>query len=279
MLTLSLPKPLFSTMSFLLIASATCGLQQAAAASIALPELLYYRFNEGSGTTTANLASPGAGANPATLNGLSFNATGASGSSLGGNGGASGTNYLDTGWATSLGSGDWTIATWMSPSPGASGILNYYFGDLGASSLRAFTNGVAGANNLIFRGPFTDVLVQGLSTVNNNHVAFVYSSSAGNIKGYLNGALVVTVNQAAINIPLGSTFKVGGYSNSVGIQAGGWLDEFQVFSRALDGDGVVSAMNADFIGLNNSPVPEPSTFALFSLAAGVGAIAARRRRS
>src|SRR5262245_42149665 len=35
--------------------------------AILLPELFYYKFNEGSGTLTANSAAPGVGSNPATV--------------------------------------------------------------------------------------------------------------------------------------------------------------------------------------------------------------------
>jgi hypothetical protein len=266
---------LFSTVSAMVIACLFVGVQQSVAGPIDLPELIYYKFDEGAGTTTANFANPGAGSNPATLAGLTFNGTGFSGASLAGNGGSSNLNYVSTGWNTSLGSGDWTIAMWISPLTSSSPDPFYFFGDAGAGSLRMFTSGVAEAGNLILRGPLTDTLISSLSTTNANHVAWVYSSSAGAIYAYLNGTLANTVSQVSLlNIPVGSGFKVGGYSSTTGMPAGHWLDEFQIYSRALSDADVVSAMNADF-NTGGDGVPEPSTLALLGL--GVGLIAIRRK--
>ncbi len=241
------------------------------AAPISLPELLYYKFDEGSGTTTANWANPGAGSDPATLVGLTFGATGSSGGSLAGAGGSSSSHYLNTGWDTSLGTGSWTIAFWMS-SLGAAETTYYYFGDV-TNSFRCFTGGVAETGNLILRGTgITDVPLVGLSSTANNHVAFVYDSVADVIRAYLNGELKSTISQGSVNLS-GSLFKVGGYSSSNALRSGEWMDEFQVYSRALSTADVTSAMNADFI----SGVPEPSSLALVGAGCAVVVLRLRRR--
>lgn len=238
----------------------------AAQAQLALPEHLYYRFNEGSGTSTANTASPGSGAANGTLVGsLGLGATGVQGGALAG--ATTSESYVDTGWATNLGTGNWTIAFWHSSLGSVSSTVHYLFGDGGAGVFRGFTGGVAGGQGLILRGPLTDVLISNLSLTENNHVAFVYDSSAGNVKGYLNGVLNTTVNQGALNLN-GTGFLVGNYQSSQqGLASGRWMDEFMVFGRALSASEVNDAMNMNV-------VPEPATMSLLVL----GALAARRRR-
>lgn len=237
----------------------------AAQAQIALPEHIYYKFNEGNGTTTANLASPGSGAASGTLSGgLTLGGSGSEGGALLG---SSTLGHVSTGWDTNLGSSSWSIAFWLSPLVTATTQLNYLFGDFSAGTLRCFTGGVAGAQGVILRGPVSDNLISGLSLTEKNHIAYVYDSTAGEVKGYLNGVLSTTTNQSAINL-LGSELLVGNYrttTQSVGVDR--WMDEFMVFGRALDASGVNDAMNLNV-------VPEPATMTLLAL----GALAARRRR-
>src|SRR5690606_37297124 len=92
-----------------------------------VPELLYFKFDEGSGTTTANDASPGQGNNPATL------PTGASWSTPGQVGAAalnvSSSNALDTGWSAALGATDsFTLETWIYSDATSFGYLFYFQG-------------------------------------------------------------------------------------------------------------------------------------------------------
>lgn len=254
----------FAGMAFL--AATVC-----AHAAIVLPEHLYYKFNEGSGSSTANTASPGSGAANATVvANLNLTAVGVSGGALGS---TDSTGYVDTGWNTNIGTGSWTIAFWHSGLNSASTSVSYLFGDGGAASFRGFTGGVAGTTGLILRGGgATDTLITGLSLTANNHIAFVYDSSLGNIKGYLNGVLATTVAQGAVNLT-GTGFRVGNRSGATAtssLLAGRWLDEFQVYGRALDASGVQDAMNASF-------VPEPGTMAVLGL--GAAALLRRRRKS
>ncbi|MCW3084052.1 MAG: hypothetical protein JWP12_1418 [Bacteroidetes bacterium] len=196
------------------------------------PEILHYRFDS-TGTTVRNLASaPPAGASTANImGGITQGAAGQCGGALIGSGNSSSTDYLNTGFTTNL-SGPWTISVWTSNIT-ASATLFYIFGDLNAGSFRCFTNGVAGANNWILRGPFTDVYVNGGATVAPHITTFVYDDVAGNIYGYLDGVLVATVPQTPITITGPGPFKVMGYSANVGSPAGGLLDEFRMYSRAL----------------------------------------------
>jgi uncharacterized repeat protein (TIGR01451 family) len=210
-----------------------------------VPELIYYTF-DAPGTTVANQASAPVGANPATINNLTVGGTGQFGTALTGTGASSSTDFVDTGWATSLGSGSWTISLWLSNVPNST-TLFYFFGDSTANSFRMFTNGVAGTNNLILRGTnITDVLVTGALATQPAVVHFVYDSAVPEIRAYINGALVNTVAQGpAINLSGSGPFKVSGYASSVGLGADALLDEFRVYSRALSAEEVAATWNQE----------------------------------
>jgi len=198
------------------------------------PELLYYKFDE-VGTTVTNFATtPPVGTTTATIQGgITQGSNGQCGGALIGSGVASSTDYLNTGWATNLTGTAWTISFWSSNiTPSAT--LFYIFGDVGAGSFRCFTNGVAGPNNWILRGTFTDVLLSGGATTAPTMNTFVYDPIAGDIKAYLNGALVNTVAQTAPTISGAGPFKVMGYGSNVGSPVGGLMDEFRIYNRALD---------------------------------------------
>jgi Concanavalin A-like lectin/glucanases superfamily len=203
-----------------------------------VPEVLHYRF-DGTGTTVPNLASsPPVGAENATIMGgvtqtgtdLNF---GGGGFSLLGTGVASSSDYLNTGWAPNLGGGSWTISVTTS-NISASTTLFYIFGDANTASFRCFTNGVAGPNNWILRGAgLTDIYINGAATVDTHRITFVYDNSLANVKGYLDGVLVTTVAQGAVNLSGTGPLKVMGYSTNVGAPLNGLVDDFRLYSRAL----------------------------------------------
>ena len=211
--------------------------------SFNVPERIYYKF-DGTGATVPNLASAPVGSNPAAIQGaMSQGGAGQFGGGLRGTGGLSSADRLNTGWATSL-SGSWTIALYLNNiQPSAT--LFYFFGDSAAGSFRCFTNGVAGANNLILRGTgIADVLVTNAAVATPRVTHFVYDASVPEIRAYLNGALVNTVAQSTITISGAGPFLVGGYSTSAGIPSGGVLDEFRLYNRALSAAEVGVTWNA-----------------------------------
>ncbi|MFK7926363.1 MAG: LamG-like jellyroll fold domain-containing protein, partial [Bacteroidia bacterium] len=206
-----------------------------------LPEMMYYKF-DGTGTAVNNIASTPVGTNPATIiGGQTQGPTGQFGNALIGTGGTSTADYVDTGWPTSL-SGDWTISYWVS-NIAPSTTLYYIFGDPGAGNFRCFTNGVAGANNWMLRGTgVTDVLVSGGATVAPHVIHFVYDNTVPEIRAYLDGVLVNTVAQTAINLTGAGPFKVGA-STGTGLASGGLMDEFRMYSRALSAAEVSATWN------------------------------------
>ena len=197
------------------------------------PEILYYKFNN-TGKSIRNLASsPPSGTSYATINGsLSQGSTGAcGGTALVGSGNLSSTDYVDTKWATST-SGSWTISFWTNGLD-SSTTLFYLFSDLSASALRCFSGGVAGAGNLLLRGPFTEVLITGGASKKTSVSTFVYDAGANNIYAYLNGSLVNTVAQSSISLSSTGTFILSGYNSLNGLNSGGLMDEFRFYSHAL----------------------------------------------
>jgi hypothetical protein len=198
-----------------------------------VPELLYYKF-DGAGTTIPNLASnPPAGTATATImGGVTQGGSNICDGTLIGTGAASSTDYVNTGWAPALGSSSWSIA-FRTSNIGASSTLFYIFGDANTGSWRCFTNGVAGPNNWILRGPISDISIPNGAVVAQTLNIFVYDAAAGQTRAYLNGTLVSTVTQAAPNVTGTGPFKVCGYGTNVGLPASGYMDEFRMYSHAL----------------------------------------------
>lgn len=228
------------------------------------PEVLYYKFN-GSGTTVPNEASappPGT----ATANIMGGVTQGGSGTlcagTLIGTGAASSTDYLNTNWAPNIGIGAWTISVRTS-GISTNTTLYYIFGDVGTNSFRCFTNGVAGSTNWIIRGAgLTDLYINGGALSTPTMITFVYDPTLGNLKGYLNGVLVSTVAQGAVNLTGTGPLKVMGYSTNVGAPAGGLIDEFRLYNHALTAAEVMELYNpfaTPFLGADQYSCPGDTT--------------------
>jgi hypothetical protein len=202
-------------------------------AQVPTPDILHYKFGP-SGTTVANVASsPPVGTATGTLLGTqtqtgAINCMGA----LVGSGVTSTSDYVNTGWATNL-PASWSISFWTSNiQPNST--LYYIFGDNNAGGFRCFTNGVAGANNWILRGGFTDILITGAATPSANMVTFVYDQSVNATFGYINGVQTVSVAQTATPTISGAgPFKVGGYASNTGLSPSGLMADFRVYGSAL----------------------------------------------
>jgi len=199
-----------------------------------IPEILYYRFdrtdniaiNEASGTTAQTDTAYLMGA-------LSQDSIGQCGNALVGSGISSSTDYVNTGWAPDLGNKSWTISFWTNNVTGTS-TLYYVFGDVNTSSLRCFTNGVAGSGNWVLRGAgLTDIYANGGATTGPSMTTFTYDSASAQSKAYVNGVLVSTVVQSTPALTGTGPFKVNGYSTNTGLPAGGLMDEFRFYNRAL----------------------------------------------
>lgn len=211
-----------------------------------VPEMMYYTFDE-SGTSVTNLASAPVGPWASAEIEGSMTQGGLLGQFSGGLNGTGGASYLDrlnTGWATNL-SGDWTISLYLDNIP-LSANLAYLFGDYDAEFLGLVNgNGVGGANYITLKAPgMVDVVATNPVLTPSSWVThFVYDETTDpffpRIRAYVNGALVNTVGQSSTPLltisawPGGGPFLVGGYSPFKGLTAGGILDEFRMYNRAL----------------------------------------------
>jgi hypothetical protein len=238
--------------------------------------LIWYRFDEPAGsTTTQNFAVPGVGSLNAPVFGHQLG-----GGVLTGVGGGSATNYVDTGWDGATGTSSFSIYFEVTnPSVGNTS-TNYFFGNPSVSQ-RAFDDGVAGADGLLFRvGGGNGPNAFGSTTPGTSHevafvydssvtpgtsheVAFVYDSSVGTAYAYLDGILVDTVAGLSINVTAGQ-FKVAGYSSNTftALEPGTTLNDFRVYGRALAASELI---------------PEPASLSAL-LAPALLALRPRRRR-
>jgi hypothetical protein len=223
--------------SFLLLLAAS-----ASAQTYNVPEVLYYKFSNNGPSSTPNYANPGEGSNPASILGLTIGSGGQFDSALVGNGGSSSTNYLNSGWLMNFGQGSWTISLWISNVPASS--FGYVFGPDITSSFRCFTSGASGPTGIRLDGgsPFIEIDIPGVLP-GPSVVHFVYDSTTSILKGYLNGLLVASVSEPPLNLTASVPFKVGGYGTSGGLTAGGLLDEFRVYRRALDSTEISATWN------------------------------------
>jgi len=194
-----------------------------------LPDLMYYKFDEVGTLKTKNFANPASAVNDSAdvLGGLSMGGSGQFGAALIGTGSSSSTAFVSTNWPTSL-PGDWAVSMWLSNLPSGT-TLYYLWGDVTAGSFRCFYTGAAGANNLLVRGPFNEVLVTGVSP-GSSVVDVIYDSSVPEIKAYVNGVLNRTVAQSSLNITGPGPFKIAGYSTLTGMPAGSLMDEFKLYN-------------------------------------------------
>lgn len=223
-----------------------------AASPSVFPDILYYKFeNNPSALLTPNCAIPPSGTNPAPLSLLTLTSAGQFDTCLTGTGGT--LARVATGWNCNLANSSWTMSFWvnnlvdMNPT--------YLFGDAGSTSFRCFYGGAAGPNNLLLRGPMTDITIP--SPVGAQVFHIVYDGT--NVIVYRNGVLVST-NPRAINMPTGTGFFVGGYSSGFGLS--GRMDEFRLVRRALTAGEVLASWNSDLggcgitgISQNNNEIP------------------------
>ena len=217
-----------------------------ASAQSLTPELIYYDFN-GSGTNVPNLASaPVTPSGTIQGTGMSQGGNAICNGTLIGTGTSSTTDFVNTGWAPNLGNGAWTLS-FRTSNIASSSTLWYIFGDVGTTSWRCFTNGVAGPNNWILRGPHADISIPGGAVAGNTMNTFVYDPVAGQLRAYLNGVLVSTVAQAAaINVSGAGPLKVGAYGSNSNLN--GNMDEFRLYNRVLTPSEITALYNGSLGG-------------------------------
>jgi len=225
----------------------------------AVPDLIWYRFDEPAGsTTTRNFAVPGAGFPNAPVNGHQLG-----GGVLTSIGGSSTSNFVDTGWDGATGSNSFSVYFEVQNPAVGNATLEYFFGNASVGQ-RAFDDGVAGDTGIGFRfggGNFATAF--GATTPGSSHeVAFVFDTTTDQGFAYVDGLLVDTIGGlTTVNVTAG-LLKVGGYSSLTAMQAGTQLNDFRVYGRALAASELI---------------PEPASLAAL-LAPALLALRPRRRR-
>ena len=201
-----------------------------AAPPTAVPDLIWYTFDEPTGsTTTKNEASPGVGFLDAPVNGHTLG-----GGSLTSIGGSSTSNFVDTGWNGATGTSSFSVYFEVTNPAVGNTTLEYFFGNASVGQ-RGFDDGVAGDTGIAFRfggGAFATAF--GAATPGSTHeVAFVFDTDLDEGYAYVDGVLVNTITGlTTVNVTAG-LFKVGGYSSLTALQPGTQLHDFRVYGRAL----------------------------------------------
>lgn len=223
----------------------------ASLAQSTFPDLLYYKFNEGAGTTTANEASPGVGNAVSTLGSAAGFGAGQFGSGLSGTGATGGANYVDTGWAMNLNGMSWTVEFWWQTAT-TSSTLQYLCGsNTSSSAFRIFASGVA-ANFIVISAPsLTGASIAATPAPGVwNHYAWVYDASVtpNTLTGYKNGLPASSSVQAAAPTLNTGNFMIGGQSTQGGLN--GLLDEFRLWGRARTAAEIAASYNAELFDFN-----------------------------
>lgn len=212
-----------------------------------VPEVLYYKFNEGTGGTTANDANPGQGTATVNLNTANtWSTPGRLGAACISGGASTTGSIIQTGWIPNWGSSQsWTVEFWVN-TPTGSTTLYYYCGCPTAGSWRVFTNGVAGAGNLLMRGPVTDISIPGCIDGTWHHVAWVYNAATGTVTSYRDGVQQNQTTGQAPNIVGSANYTVLGYGTNTGVN--GLVDDFRVWATARTQAEIAASMNVELGG-------------------------------
>jgi hypothetical protein len=214
-----------------------------------VPQGIYYKFNEGAGTTTANLASPGVGnAFGNIIGGLNWG-TGVFGTGLVGTGLPGNANYIDTGYAMNLNGLSWTIEFWWKTPP--SGSTEYVCGsNSSTSSFRIFSASTPGANFVLSGTGMTTSILSGVIPPVGTfvHIAYVFDASTSTLYGYVNGVLGVTTPQTGTPVLNTGTFVVGAQSTQGGLN--GTLDEFRLWLTARTAAEILASYNTELFNVN-----------------------------
>jgi len=217
-----------------------------------VPELVYYKFNNGS-VTTPNYAVPGEITGDADITGMALQTGGLADSSLVGQGGNGLTNKVLTNWATYLPEGGWTIGFWVSNISLGADPNNavFLFTDITAQNIRCYYGGALGLTSqdtaIMFRcNGMNNVripVIQGQTY----YIHLVYEPSPSAVKVYVNGILTQDNPQSPF-LPIGNgPFTIGAYADANSSLAQNMrMDEFRVYSRSLGPAEIAATWNITF---------------------------------
>lgn len=217
-----------------------------------VPEIIYYRFNNGT-NSTPNYAVPGEYSGAANITGMTLQNGGLADSSLVGAGGNGLTHFVSTNWATTLPQSGWTIGFWLNNISLGADPNNavYLFGDVTANNLRCYYGGAGGLTGtdtaIMFRcGGLSDIripVVRGSAY----YIHIVYESSPSVIKTYVNGVLTQTVPQAPFFSIGNGPLTIGAHASfSSSLSQNMRMDEFRIYERSLSQSEISATWNVTF---------------------------------
>ncbi len=221
----------------------------AALAAQQVPQILYYKFNESTGTSTLNEAMPGQGSATAAFSTTAPPAwvtpgkLGASAITLAGN-----QQGFATGWAPSLTTADsWTIECWLRKSNTTQSYL-CGAGSGTAANFRVYQisggllwTGLGGNQNTAYHT--TTITTWGNGTW--HHLAGVYDAVAGTFTVYVNGVQdLVIVRTCSIAEPV---FTVGGRYPTDTLEWSGDIDDFRVWNVARTAAEISANYNQELV--------------------------------
>jgi len=238
-----------------------------------VPELTYYKFNNGS-NTTPNYAVPGEITGVADISGMTLQNGGLADSALVGQGGNGISNNVFTNWATYLPPGGWTIGFWVNNVSLGTDPTNavFLFTDITANNLRCYYGGALGLTEIdtaiMFRcNGMSNIripVVQGQTY----YIHLVYEKFPAAVKVYVNGELTQNVPQDPLLIIGNGPFTIGAYADAQSSLAQNMrVDEFRVYNRSLDQSEISATWNTTFnkiitnVNIQNSS--NPGSFKLY----------------
>ena len=240
-------------MKAIFLTLALCAALASCLSAQVVPDVLYYRFNEGAGTSAANSAVPGAGNPTATLYGSIGWAPAQFGSGLSGTGATGASQGVNTGYNFNLAGQSWTLEFWINLNATTSG-LTYLFGVNVGGSFRCFHGAVPGTGGLFLTGSgLTSVTAAGVLANPGvwTHVAYVFDNSTtpATITPYVNAVPGAPVNQttaltnSTVPLTIGSQL-----SGSPGLNGG--LDEFRLWGTARTAQQIQASYNTELYPYN-----------------------------
>lgn len=238
-----------------------------------VPELVYYKFNNGI-NTTPNYAVPGEVYGNARISGMTLQNGGLADSSLTGGGESGATHYVSTDWATYLPGSGWTIGFWISNISLGADPNNavYLFSDITANNIRCYYGGALGLTAadtaIMFRCTGMENVRIPVVRGRNYYIHIVYEASPSVIKVYVNGMLTQNIPHTPFSIIGNGPFIIGALATfHSSLSQNMRLDEFRVYDRPLAQQEITATWNVTFpsiiTGVQNQINSVPTEFVLY----------------
>ena len=152
---------------------------------------------------------------------------------------------LDSSYVANVGAGSWTLGFAINTVGQDHSLLSYLF-DGGGQAWRIFTGGAAGVDGIRMRGPVDVLIPNGNGSRGWVHVAWVHDASAGMVRGYLNGAEVVSVPAGAVSITPTQPLSIGRFGTDI-TRDRVMLEDFRFYDSAIT-SFQLAAWVADTVG-------------------------------